>query len=1214
MFRKIFLFEIQNRVRRPAIYLYFAAALIFTIVSFATGSLPVGEKEHINSPYLIAMWCAGITMMMMLVSSSVMGVAMYRDIEYNTKDYYLTYPITKAGYFWGRYLGSFFCMLLVSSAILIGIYIGSRLGPAMGWRDPKEYGPNNLSYYLWPFFTIALPNILFTSSLFFGLVAITRNVKVIYSGGILLFLGYFLAIFFLNNTTNTTVINLADTFALNGVRLASSGATSLQKNTGHFPVEGQFLLNRIIWGGLGLVILLYTYLRFNFETFFSGKRDKSAIDEPLTAGKRSIIRNVKVAFTPRHDRSTLFTLVRMELTNIIRDNYFWIILLSGMVFLGFVFWIGNADFGVPYFPQTVILFNIFTDVFPFFIFFIILFYTGETLHRDRITRYAFINDSLPPPNWVLNGSKLISLLILGASLAFIPVVLGLATQLAKGFFHFNFPVYAIYLFIVILPRLLEMVLFSYMIHVVINNKFAAHAVGVVFWVGVFFLQTTGIFDYNLLLYSYTPGFRITDMDGLGHMTRSVNWFNLYWLIFGGLLAIVAALFYYRGVSSSFRERWQLVGERFDAKTRIFTGVLLVAFLGLGGYIYYNVSYLKDFLTKSERENRAVTYEKTLKRYQSLSLPKISGVKLYADLYPDKQQAIIRGFVTITNKTTSPITQLLLDAEDLTEYSVSQDGKLLPYTSPLLYPRGKFNWFRPAQDTAEFRLYHFPAPLLPGDSAILEINSAIIQKGFSNGLYAEKMLRNGTFFTGGLPGFGYDDDDEINSPYVRKNSGLPPKPDDDEIPQNDPEGIRTLKAGKIADLVHFDVTVSTAGDQTVVAPGELQQQWQQNGRNYFHYVRTQPGLYQPVAMVSARYRKVHDTVQLMDHSVNIDIYYHPGHDANIGRFMAAYKDGLRYFTSVYGEYPLKDIRLAETPDYGPGQASMTSLDTYAEKFAWNADFTSANQYDYCYFTTIHQLAQQWWRFQVAPNETAGSLMIPEGLASYGAIMMAEKKYGGHNIKSILQDHLWFYLFIRRRMEEAEHPLLTADKWFEWEGKAGVALYGLRDLIGEDSLNAALREFKNTYAFRKDPPFAGAGDLYHCLQRHVPDSLQYYLTDTWEKLTLYDNKITDARAVPTGRPDEYRVTLTVQVAKVWVDPKGNDVEAKNMNDYIDIGIFAANSTTKDGRSVVNPLFFKKYKLSAGVHSFTVLVKGKPVSAGIDPDAKLVDRQPNDNMKGL
>ena len=126
MFWKIFVFEIQNRIRRPVIYLYFAAVLIFTIGSFATGSLPLGEKENINAPFLIAMWCAGMTMMMMLISSSVMGVALYRDIEYNTKDYYLTYPITKAGYFWGRFLGSFACMIFIASAILIGYLPGNK--------------------------------------------------------------------------------------------------------------------------------------------------------------------------------------------------------------------------------------------------------------------------------------------------------------------------------------------------------------------------------------------------------------------------------------------------------------------------------------------------------------------------------------------------------------------------------------------------------------------------------------------------------------------------------------------------------------------------------------------------------------------------------------------------------------------------------------------------------------------------------------------------------------------------------------------------------------------------------------------------------------------------------------------------------------------------------------------------------------------------------
>ena len=76
---------------------------------------------------------------------------------------------------------------------------------------------------------------------------------------------------------------------------------------------------------------------------------------------------------------------------------------------------------------------------------------------------------------------------------------------------------------------------------------------------------------------------------------------------------------------------------------------------------------------------------------------------------------------------------------------------------------------------------------------------------------------------GLPGLGYDDDDEVNSPYVRKKNGLPPK-EDEEIAQNDPSGLSTLKAGKSADLMDLDITVSTSGDQTAIVPGDLQEQW------------------------------------------------------------------------------------------------------------------------------------------------------------------------------------------------------------------------------------------------------------------------------------------------------------------------------------------------------------------------------------------------------
>ena len=1212
MFSKVFLFEIRNRIRRPAVYLYFMAVFLFTLFSFSTGSLPLGEKEHINSPYLITFCCAAMTMLMMLISSSVMGTALYRDIEYQTKDYYLTYPITKAGYFWGRYLGSFFFMVMIAAAIPLGILLGSITGPL--WKtDVAQYGPNKLIYYLYPFLTIALPNIFFTSSLFFGLVAITRNVKVIYFGGILLFLFYFVALFFLDHTNNMTVIFISDPFGINGIHFQLNNSGYIQQNSSLIAINGPLLINRLLWPGIGLAVLMFTYVRFSFEKFFSGKRDKAAIDDVTTRIEAKPTKIPAVNFVGKYNRRTLSNLVRLELLNIVRDNYFWIIVVTGGLFLGFVFWLGNNNYGVPDMPRTVMLLGMFNDTFPFFIFFIIMFYTGETLQRDQLTRYAYINDSLPPPNWVLNASKLLSLLILGAGLSLLPVVMGISVQLLKGFTSLNLSAYLVYIFLILLPKLLEMVLFCYVIHVIFNNKFAAYGFGVALWVVLFFCDVTGTFNYHLLMYSYTPNTGMSDMDGMGHMATPVAWFDLYWLLAGSLLIIAAALFYYRGVSSSFKERLQLVAERFDKKTRLFTAALLFLFLAVGAWNYYNISYLNEFLTSKENDNRAILYEKSLKHYQDMLLPKITRIKMYADLFPQKQQEFVKAYITLVNKNKQPISKMLLDGDELTDYSLTIDGKPIPFTNPLFYKRGFFSWFGPKNDTAEYRLYQFEKPLAPGDSVVVLLNSSVIYKGFQNDLYATNLLHNGTFFKGGLPGLGYDDDDEVGSNYVRKKAGLPPKIDE-ELAQNDPIGISTLKAGKAADLLSLDVTISTDSDQTAITHGDLIKQWQANGRNYFHYTEDRPGMYVPFGIISAKLADKKDSVKIGGHQVAIDIYYLPENGQNVSRFTAAYEAGLKYFGAAYGQYPFNNIRLVETSNYGPREASTATLDTYAEYHGWNAWFTDGAQFDYLYFMTARNLAQQWWRFQVAPNNTVGSMVIPEGLANYDALAMVEKKYGKANMRWILLDQLWEYFFRRRFLGEKEHPLVTANESFEYSGKASVAMYGLRDLIGEDSLNSALREFKNAYAFKKQPPFAGLNDLYRYLQKHVPDSLQYFLTDTWQKITFYDSKVTSVKAVPTANKDEYKVTLKVNIDKVWIDGKGNDVPALAMNDYIDIGILGADTKDKTGRDQVNLLYLKKYKLTRGVHEFNIIVRGKPASVGVDPLGKLIDRNPNDNFKSV
>ncbi len=128
--------------------------------------------------------------------------------------------------------------------------------------------------------------------------------------------------------------------------------------------------------------------------------------------------------------------------------------------------------------------------------------------------------------------------------------------------------------------------------------------------------------------------------------------------------------------------------------------------------------------------------------------------------------------------------------------------------------------------------------------------------------------------------------------------------------------------------------------------------------------------------------------------------------------------------------------------------------------------------------------------------------------------------------------------------------------------------------------------------------------------TPDSLQYYLEDTWHKITLYENKTETVSA--TLQPDStYLVKLDIQTAKLYADSLGMEMPANYEGDYIDIGIFAADDTDKNGRTRTNPIYLKKHKLAAGAHTLEIRVDELPAKAGIDPYNKLIDRIPDDNL---
>lgn len=1208
MFIKIFLFELRYRLKRPATYIYFLLFFLIGFLSIGTGSSPASEKVFHNAPWTIANMNILFSMVMMLICSAVMGVPLYRDIEHSTRQYFFSYPITKAGYFWGRFFGSFVFVILIGSSINWGAMAGAAVGPAFGWVPVERISRFGFWNYFQPFFFFAMGNLILASSIFFSLVAITKNIKVIYSASILLLIAYLLASFLVADSDKRELVKLLDPFMLNTFNLETRYFTPFEKNTFLLPLTKTIIINRLIWLSVAALITGFAYYKFSFFQFLSAgveKVKKSTAKDEVPELKE--IKPVQPDFGKGFTQRIWWQLTKIEFLNIVRDNYFRAILLGGLVFLTLDFWIGNTLYGVPDRPITIFLMDYKGYNYVIFIFIIILFYSGETIHREKNTRFNIINDAMPVPNTVFLLSKLTGMLAIALVLATLPAVAGVIIQTLKGYTHYELGTYFKELYLLTFPSFVQMILLSFAVHLLVNNKFGGHGLGMMIWVVMFILRSYAQYDYNLLFYFYTPTYRWSDMNGIGHFATPQFWFNFYWLFLGALLLTIAFLFYERGIAGNFKERWRVAMQRFKGVPRLLIVLFFVGWLSTGAYNYYNVSYLNTYSTSRETKKAAADYEKILKKYEQLPQPKMTNVVLFADIFPDERTINIYSKITIKNKTNQPINAIHIQDMAVVKYTLKYNGRLLTYTNPLVSSQPFFSFLKSGKDTVNYRIYTLPKTMQPGDTALLEVNSTAAYKGFVNTGFTREIIQNGTFYSNVIPSFGYNADAELLSDEDRKKQGLPKKNDEYAV-QTDPVGKATMLFNDDADLIHFEATVSTVKAQIAVAPGYLQKTWEANGRQYFHYIQDSP-IDAFATIVSAKYEVLRDAVTMANgKKINIEIFHHPTHKFNLDRFLAAYKDGLDYFSAIYGDFQFRQMRLLEFPRYAGFAQSFPNTVPFAESFGWVADFSKPDAFDYVYYVTAHELAHQWWGHQVVPNKTRGSNLISEALAEYTALILTERKYGRDNMKRFLKDELDGYLSGRASESKKENTFINCNRPYEWYQKGSLILYGLRDLIGDKALNSALRSFRDSFAFRENPPFAGSTDLYYFINKNTPDSLKYYLTDTWEKITLYDNRFKKATAKKLAN-DEYEVTLQISASKFYADSAGKESVAK-MNDYIDIGIFGEETKDKNDRKQTNPLVLKKYKLLEGAKTITIKVKGKPIKAGIDPYNKLIDRIPDDN----
>ena len=215
---------------------------------------------------------------------------------------------------------------------------------------------------------------------------------------------------------------------------------------------------------------------------------------------------------------------------------------------------------------------------------------------------------------------------------------------------------------------------------------------------------------------------------------------------------------------------------------------------------------------------------------------------------------------------------------------------------------------------------------------------------------------------------------------------------------------------------------------------------------------------------------------------------------------------------------------------------------------------------------------------------------------------------------LKDELDDYLRGRANESKFEKTLLDNDsQQYVWYQKGGLVLYALQDLIGEKKLNDSFKKYVDSTAYKPKAPFTTTKEWYSYIQAATPDSLKYFIEDSFEKITLYSNKVTNAtyKKIDGGN---YEVTLDVESTKNYYGGNGKLLETGETPNVIEIGVFENDTTNTNGMTIKSPIYLEKKWVRPGKSTFTIIVDKLPIKAGIDPYNKMIDRIPDDNLKAV
>lgn len=1190
MWLEFFRFDLRFQLRQPLLWVI---AVIFGMLAFGAStsdSITVGGaigNVNRNAPTVIAQFYGVFSVLSMFVVTIFIAGAVLRDSEIGISDMLFATPMRKHDYLLGRFLAG----LTACFVIFVFVSLGLIVGPYMPWVDAARVGGFSWQPFLWGLGVFVLPNLLFIGALLTLLAATTRSMMMVYVGVIGFFVLWIVAGAFTRDISNEWTAVLLDPFGIRAYGRMIRYFSTAESNSILPALDGYLLANRALWSVIACALLGLTLVLFKPQRAGTGRRlfgKASAVANEVSAPQlnRVVLCRVEQSATTATAWTQWWNILKFDAKAVFKSVPFVVMLLFSLVnFIGSASQSG-VMFGTTVYPITANMLQTMSNSFNFMLIIIVTFYAGELIFKERQVKIADVVDAMPVPNWVPLLAKSSALVAVVLSFLGAGAMAGMVVQLIKG----GAPIeLGLYLSGVLLASssFVLLGLLAIVLQVITNNKFIGYLAMILFMISQVVFGSLDL-DHNLYNFAGTSATPYSDMNGYGHFLFGWSWFMLYWGLLTVALLIVAQAYWVRGLSQDWRNRSRLAMAKLRGATGLSLACCLVAFVGIGAWIFYNTNVLNKYQTKTAALDEQADYEKKYKQYDRLPHPRLTDVNAKVDIYPEQRKVVVTGHYVLQNKSDKEQDTLRLQVNSL----VKTEWKNLPAHELVLEDK-----------KAGFSILKLKQALAAGASLNLDFVTTVENLGFTNSGAANTINYNGTFFNNRefFPQFGYAKDYEMNDRHERRKRGLG---EPSRMPKLEDESARAYHAlGSEADWINFETTISTSLDQTAIAPGYLQKSWEENGRRYFHYKMDRP-MMPFFAFLSARWDVKKEDYKGMP----IEIYHDKKHRYNVDRMIESTKKSLDYYTANFTPYQHKQVRILEFPRYASFAQSFANTIPYSEAIGFIADLRDKDDIDYVFYVTAHEMAHQWWGHQVIGANVQGSTVLMESLSQYFALMVMEKEYGRDKMRRFLKYELDGYLRGRGGELIEEQPLARVEgqQYIHYQ-KGSLIFYRLRDEIGEEALNRALKRFLEDKSYQQ-APYTTTKELLEYIRAETPKDKHALLSDMFEKIVFYDNRVTEAKAVKRA-DGQWDVTMKLHLAKIEVDGKGKETP-RAYDETVEIGIFARAPNAKEKDEKV--ILLEKRALQGSDPSITITVKDKPFDVGVDPYNKLIDRVSKDNRK--